>query len=438
MLKRYTKLFFALIVVICTMGLTITQAVPSIIPSPPALNAKAYVLMDANSGNIIAQKNMDQKLAPASLTKLMTLYLTFQALQNGSIKLTDKVLTSKQAWQMGGSKMFIKVGTEVPVEDLIQGVIVDSGNDACVALSEFVGGSESSFVNMMNQQAQLLGMTNTHYADSTGLPKPDHVATAHDLALLTRAIIINFPDYYKYFNQKWFKYNNITQPNRNRLLWRFDGADGLKTGHTDDAGFCLISSALRNGMRLISVVMGTPTDETRASESIQLLTYGFRFFKTNLIYQAGNPITTQKVYFGSPGNVNIGVSQDLYVTQPNGQFNNITAKLQLPKKLQAPLNKNDSIGQISILREDQTLTTVPLVALNPIKKAGIIKRGIDHISNLFHGWFGSDTTIKTIPVNLSATPAALPTPAPVETPTTPAKTATATTSVAPTSAPTKP
>lgn len=414
MFKRYTKKILLAAVAIVGFQIAIIQAdtTPAIIPAAPALDAKAYVLMDANSGTIIANKNMDDKLQPASLTKLMTLYLTFQALQNGTIHLTDQVLISKHAWQMGGSKMFIRVGSYVTVEELIQGVIVDSGNDACVALAEYVGGGESSFANMMNQQAQLLGMTNTHYVDSTGLPNAEHYSTAHDLALLTRAIIINFPEYYKYFSQKWFKYNNINQPNRNRLLWRFDGADGLKTGHTDEAGFCLISSAVRNGMRLISVMMGTPTDETRSSESIELLTYGFRFFETNLIYPAGSTLTTTKAWFGTPSQINVGLTKALYVTLPHGQFNNISVKMEVNNSLEAPIKQNTNVGTITVLQNDQPIETAPLQALNEIKKAGAVSRGFSHLSHFVHRFFGKSTTTKTVKIDTPA-PAVTTTPQPV-------------------------
>src|SRR3990167_7321302 len=238
-----------------------TNNQPTIIPTAPNLNSSGYVLMDADTGMIIAHKNMHQEMQPASLTKLMTLYLTFNALRNGQIHLTDEVRVSKKAWQTGGSRMFIKEGSLVTVQNLIDGIIVASGNDACVALSQYVGGNESTFVDMMNAAAAQLGMKNTHYVDSTGLPQPEHHSTPYDMALLTRAIIENFPQYYPLFKQGWITYNGIKQPNRNRLLWRDPSVDGLKTGHTNEAGYCLIASALRHGMRLISVVMGASTDE---------------------------------------------------------------------------------------------------------------------------------------------------------------------------------
>ena len=284
-----------------------TNPQPLLVATPPTINAKAYVLMDANSGQILAQKNMDQKQPPASLTKMMTLYVISHALQNGTIKLDDQVPVSEKAWRMSGSKMFIKVGTTVSVEDLIQGIIVDSGNDACVALAEYIGGSEQGFADMMNAETKALGMQNTHFLNSTGLPEgenfqTDHYSTAHDLAILGYALIRDFPEYYPWYKQKWFTYNKIKQPNRNRLLWRYPNADGLKTGHTDEAGFCLVSSAQSDNMRLIAVVLGAPTDEARATDSIHLLDYGFRFFTTHVIYKANTPIANVRVWNGKKQN----------------------------------------------------------------------------------------------------------------------------------------
>ncbi len=411
MFKRCSRIILVLVVSIFAINLSFAQTpttstvvTPAIIPAAPNINAKAYVLMDANSGKVLASKNMTQRLAPASLTKLMTIYLTFQALQSGSITLNSEVTVSKKAWQMGGSKMFIRVGKQVTVDNLIQGVIVDSGNDACVQLSQYVGGSEAAFVSMMNQQAQLLGMKNTHYTDSSGLTSdPDHYATAYDLALLTRAIVETYPQYYHYFSQKWLSYNGIRQPNRNRLLWRFQGADGLKTGHTAQAGFCLIGSALRNDMRLISVVMDTPTDEARADDSIRLLTYGYRFFDSHLIYQAGNSIITPRVWFGSEKTVPAGVAQDLYITLPRGQFQKVQATIQPNKNLEAPIKKGQAIGSVIVTENNKQIESVPLVALDSVSKGGTLRKSFDHVAHVFHGWLNSSN--KTQQVKLSAPPA---------------------------------
>ena len=268
-----------------SIPLSIPEAsAPVIIPSAPNIDAKGYVLMDVNSGYIIAEKNPDKRMAPASLTKLMTLYIIAQALKNGQIHLDDKVRISKKAWQMGGSRMFVKVGTYVPVEKLVQGIIVASGNDATLAMAQYIGGGESTFVSMMNQVASQLGMKNTHYTDSNGLPAPDHYSTPLDIAKLSRAWILNFPEYYPWFKQKWIVYDGIRQPNRNRLLWRDPSVDGMKTGHTKEAGYCLVASAKREGMRLLSVVMGAPTDSLRATESESLVKLRFsRSYQDTLI-----------------------------------------------------------------------------------------------------------------------------------------------------------
>lgn len=414
MFKSYSKLLLILFTSILVMATSLSFAqmpmptgttnVPSLIPNPPDINATAYVLMDANSGKVLAAKNMDQRVPPASLTKLMTIYLTFQALQSGSITLNSEVTVSKEAWQMGGSKMFIRVGNQVTVDQLLQGVIVDSGNDACMQLAQYIGGSEDVFVSMMNQQAQLLSMKNTNYTDSSGLPNPGHYSTAYDLALLTRAIIKTYPEYYHYFSQRWFTYNGIRQPNRNRLLWRFPEADGLKTGHTDQAGYCLIGSALKDDMRLISVVMGTPTDEARSNDSIQLLTYGFRFFDSHLIYQAGNTISTPRVWFGDEKTVPAGVAQDLYITLPRGQFQNIQATIQPNKNLEAPINKGQAIGSVIVTENNLQIESVPLVALDSVSGGGFLRKSLDHVSHIFHSWFGSSK--ETQQVKLSAPPAA--------------------------------
>lgn len=358
-------------------------AQPLIIPSPPNVNAKGYVIMDANSGKIIAQKNMDQKMPPASLTKLMTLYITLQALAQGQIQLDDKVRISENAWRRGGSRMFVKLGSLVPVQDLIEGVIVASGNDACTALAEYIAGNETNFAQLMNQTAARLGMKNTHYVDSTGLPRPDHYSTPHDLALLTQHIIHDYPQYYHFFKQKWITYNGIRQPNRNRLLWRDPAVDGLKTGHTKAAGFCLISSGVQHDMRLISVVMGTPTDAARANDSQALLNWGFRFYKTYNLYNANQPITSARVFFGQNKKLPVGVANDVYVTVPVGASKGMNANLELDPTLKAPINKGQVVGKLDITLNQKPLRTVPVVALQDDLKGGLWTRLTDHVAIFF-------------------------------------------------------
>lgn len=355
---------------------------PLITPAPPDLNVKAYVLMDANSGKILAQKNMDQSHPPASLTKLMTMYLASRALNMGSIHLDDQVKISEKAWKMGGSKMFIRVGNDVSVKDLIQGIIVDSGNDACVAMAEYIAGDENSFVSMMNAQAQAVGMTNTHYMDCTGLPNTQHYSTAHDLAMLTRAIIQDYPEDYKWYKQKWFTYNKIRQPNRNRLLWRYPYADGLKTGHTNAAGYCLVASAVRDNLRLIAVVLGAPSDAARADDSIRLLNYGFRFFESHLLYQAGSIISKVRVWYGENRMLNAGVQHDVYVTIPKGQYQHIKVNVIAANHLKAPIKKGQPVGQIVVSLNGDTVETQPLIALDDNAKGGIWRHLYDWVARL--------------------------------------------------------
>ena len=372
-----------------SIPLSIPEAsAPVIIPSAPNIDAKGYVLMDVNSGYIIAEKNPDKRMAPASLTKLMTLYIIAQALKNGQIHLDDKVRISKKAWQMGGSRMFVKVGTYVPVEKLVQGIIVASGNDATLAMAQYIGGGESTFVSMMNQVASQLGMKNTHYTDSNGLPAPDHYSTPLDIAKLSRAWILNFPEYYPWFKQKWIVYDGIRQPNRNRLLWRDPSVDGMKTGHTKEAGYCLVASAKREGMRLLSVVMGAPTDSLRATESESLLNYGFRFYQTHKLYEKNTPLITPRVWFGDKSKVALGLLQSLYITIPRNQYKNIKVNMTLKDKdLKAPVIKGQICGSLSVELNGKVIDNAPLVALQNDPKGGFFSRLIDYIIWFFHKIF---------------------------------------------------
>jgi D-alanyl-D-alanine carboxypeptidase (penicillin-binding protein 5/6) len=387
---RYTILFvvsvFLSMTIIAQPDVSIR---PNIIPKSPKLPAKAYVLMDANSGQILVQKNMDQKLPPASLTKMMTLYLISQALQNGTITINDKALVSKKAWRMHGSKMFLGAKTRVSVRNLIQGIVVASGNDATVVMAEYIAGNESDFVEMMNAQAKALGLKNTHYVDSSGVSESkEHVTTAHDLALLARALIVDFPDYYaSWYKQKWFKYNGIRQPNRNRFLWRYEGADGIKTGHTSQAGFCLVSSAEKNHTRLIAVILGAKSDERRFFESKVLLDYGFRFYDTYLVYQAGSAIAMPRVWYGATKTVPIGITQDLYVTVPAGQFQAVQTQIMVIKNIKAPIAKGQSVGEVVVTLKDEQIVSQSLIALHDDARGSLWRRMIDHIVHFFYDWF---------------------------------------------------
>lgn len=358
------------------------------VPPPPTINAKGYILVDANSGYILAQQNGDQRLAPASLTKLMTMYVASGALRSGQIHLDDKVTISESAWKTGGSRMFIQVGSQVPLQDLINGIVVASGNDACVAMAEHIAGSESTFVNVMNKTAAQLGMKNSHFTDATGLPDPNNYTTPFDLALLTRSIIRDYPEDYKFYSQKWIVYNGIKQPNRNRLLWRDPTVDGLKTGHTDDAGFCLAASANRNGMRLIAVIMGAPSDKARADDTQALLNYGYRFFETHKLYAANTALSKQRVWMGKNKEVGLGLARDMYVTIPAGQYNKLQGSLTITNShLKAPVQKGQSYGNVTVTLNNQTIATQPLVALNDDPEGNIWDRTTDRVSMLFKKWF---------------------------------------------------
>lgn len=358
-------------------------SVPLITPPAPSINAKGYVLMDAQSGQILAQSNMDQRMEPASLTKMMTMYVVSQTLQSGRIHLDDSVTVSEKAWRTGGSRMFIKVGTQVKVNELVQGIVVDSGNDACTAMAEYIAGNESLFAVLMNQAATEIGMKNTHYVDSTGLPAPEHFSTPYDMALLARALINHFPEHYDWYKQKWFTYNGIRQPNRNRLLWRDSIFDGIKTGHTDSAGYCLVASGVRDGMRLIAVVMGAPSDTDRANDTQALLDYGFRFFETHKLFTAQQPLANPRVWLGQRKTIQMGLSRDLYVTIAKGRYNELKANLNLDSKLKAPIKAGDVYGKVTIKLNDKLLTEAPLVALQSDNQGGTWSRLTDRIALFF-------------------------------------------------------
>lgn len=357
---------------------------PVIIPAPPQLNASSYVLMDAQNGQIIVNHNMDKRLPPASLTKMMTLYIASNEIKSGQIKLDDKTRVSKKAWSMGGSKMFLKEGSWVTVQNLIHGIIVDSGNDACVALAQYIAGNEPSFAQLMNQTAKALGMNDSHFTDSTGLPHPDHYSTAHNLAILARALIINFPEDYKWYKQKWLTYNGIRQSNRNLLLWRDPSVDGLKTGHTKAAGYCLVSSALRNNTRLISVVMGTPSTNARAESSQALLNYGFRFYRSKKLYRAQQPITNTRVWFANKKDIQLGTLRDVYVTLAINNTLPTRLVTHINPHLTAPISRGEVCGSADVMQGKKLLQHVVLVSLENNQRAGSIGQLRDRIMLWFH------------------------------------------------------
>ena len=357
------------------------QEVP--IPAPPQLGVKSYILIDHATGDTIAESNPDEILDPASLTKLMTAYTAFKALDDGQVNLDDEVRVSERAWGTEGSRTFIELGTAVSVEDLLQGMIVQSGNDASVALAEHVAGSEEVFADLMNFYANQLGMESSSFRNSTGLPDPDHYMTARDAATIARAIITEFPEYYMWYSQREFTYNDIEQPNRNLLLWRDESVDGLKTGYTEAAGYCLVTSAERSGMRLVSVVMGSHSAEARANDSQALLNYGFRFFETYRLYSEGDEVTTARVWKGETDTLSLGVAEDYFLTIPKGRYDSLNSDTTLDPELTAPVEAGATLGTVTISMNDEELAVLPLVALAGVEEAGLWKRFKDEISLWF-------------------------------------------------------
>jgi D-alanyl-D-alanine carboxypeptidase (penicillin-binding protein 5/6) len=359
----------------------------TLIPAAPQLAASSWILMDANSGRILVEHNADKRLPPASLTKMMTAYLVENEIDDGKLTPDENVRISVNAWKTGGSRMFIREGTSVSVDDLLHGVIIQSGNDASVALAEHIGGSEGSFADLMNQHAKRLGMSNTHYMNATGLPHAEHYSTAHDLAILARHIIRDYPDHYQIYSQKYFTWNGIKQPNRNKLLWRDKDVDGLKTGHTDEAGYCLVASAKKEDTRLISVVMGTSSEEARAQESQKLLTYGFRYFESKKLYDKGAVLNQARVWGGEKDQVRLGMAKEVYLTLPSGQADKLTARLDLKDTIKAPVQVGEQYGTLQIKLEDKVLAEEPLVALESVEQGGLFKRLWDALMLFFHGLF---------------------------------------------------
>jgi len=354
-----------------------------LIPAAPAIHAKAYLLMDYHSGTILTESHQDERMEPASLTKLMTSYVVMSELKAGSISEHDKVLISKKAWKMGGSRMFVEVNKHVPLDQLLLGMIVDSGNDATVALAEHTAGSEDSFVALMNQYAKKLGMMHTHFANCTGWPNPDHYTTASDLAILTRALIRDFPDHYDLYKVKQFTYNHIPQFNRNRLLWLDNRVDGVKTGHTDSAGYCLVASAQKDEMRLISVVLGTHTEDARENESRKLLNYGFRFYETFKLHAALDPLTKIRVWKGKKDDVPLGLASSLYITTPRGKRNKIKAQMTVNSTIVAPIVKGHEYGEVDVKLGEKVIAKRPLIALEDVPEGGFWRRTVDNIKLLF-------------------------------------------------------
>jgi D-alanyl-D-alanine carboxypeptidase (penicillin-binding protein 5/6) len=353
------------------------------IPNPPELNATSYFLVDFDSGRVLAEKNPDDPVEPASITKLMTAYLVDKAIADGDLTLDDMVIISEKAWRMKGSKMFVEVGKQVSVDELLKGLIIQSGNDASVALAEHIAGSESAFAGYMNHQAKLLGMNNTNYVNATGWPDENHYSSARDIAILTRAMIDEFPGSYRHYKEREYTFNKIRQFNRNRLLWRDDSVDGVKTGHTEAAGYCLVASAERDDMRLISVVLGTGSDKSRTQSSQSLLNYGFRYFETHKLYRADEVLKTTRIWYGDQEQVSLGVGKEIYITIPRGRYRDLDASMEIDSEISAPIGRGQSLGQVNIKLDDDMILSESIVAMQAVNEGSLIDQAMDKIKLMF-------------------------------------------------------
>ena len=346
----------------------------SMVPKAPKLNLDSYILLESNTNTVIAEFNSENQISPASMTKVMSGYVIADQIASGAISLDDKVLVSEKAWKTGGSKMFIEAGKRVSVRDLLSGIVIQSGNDATVAMAEYVAGSEEGFVDFMNDYASELGLSNTLFQNAVGWTDPNHFSSVNDLAQLTKALIAHFPDHYATYKEKEFTFSGIRQLNRNKLLWRDDSVDGVKTGHTESAGYCLISSAKRNDMRLIAVVAGSPSENERLISSQRLLEYGFRFFATQKLISKDSEITTAKVWGGKMDDVALGTKEDILLTLPRSDFKNIKANYNFKNNIQAPISNGDIIGDIEFISDDRVVLSAPLVAIESVEAKGFFGR----------------------------------------------------------------
>jgi len=349
-------------------------ATPLPVPKPPSTGAKAFIIQDFNSGRVIAENKSDEPVEPASITKLMSAYVIFNELGSGNISLDDMVTISEKAWRTPGSRMFVEVGTQVSVEDLLQGIIIQSGNDATVAMAEYIAGGEDTFAALMNRLAEEIGLTGSHFVNSTGLPASNHYMTARDIALLASLVISNYPEYYKWYSRKKFTYNKITQYNRNKLLWRNTGVDGVKTGYTESAGYCLVTSAIKDGMRLITVVLGTKSAKVRTDSSQALLNYGFRFFETHKLYEPETRLANTRVWKGNTDSVSLGLNKALYVTIPRGQYDSLDASMNINNRIIAPVPAGTTLGAVQVKLGDTLIAEQELVSLKSISEGSFWQR----------------------------------------------------------------
>ena len=382
---------FLVFVFPCLMMISdVSLAAPAIIPRPPEIAATSYILIDALTGEIIIEENANEPLPPASLTKIMTAYIAVEEIMTGNLSLVDQVNISEKAWRMEGSKMFVGVNSQVSVEDLLRGIIIQSGNDASVAIAEHIAGSEEAFADMMNQYAEILGMSDTFFMNSSGLDTEiyHNTMSARDLSLLAQATISRHANYYPMYAEREFTYNGIRQTNRNSLLFRDRNVDGMKTGWTDAAGYCLVASAERDGMRLISVVMGTSSEESRAIETQKLMTYGFRYFETHKLYDANQVLTNVQVWSGKDRAVDLGIAEEVYVTIPRGQSQSMEATVDIDEVIHAPLNNGQIMGVVNVTLDEETVFRGDIIAMQEVERGGLIKRFLDWLTLLVGNLFG--------------------------------------------------
>ncbi len=377
------KIFAPVLTLLAVLFSAPAWAAAKPIPNPPSLAASSYYLVDFDSGRVLAEKEPDKHIEPASITKLMTAYLVDKAIADGDIALDEMVTISEKAWRMKGSKMFVEVNKQVSVEDLLKGLIIQSGNDASVALAEHIAGSESAFAGYMNHQAKLLGMSNTNFVNSTGWPHENHYSSARDIAILTAAVIREFPESYRYYKEREFTFNKIRQFNRNRLLWRDESVDGVKTGHTEAAGYCLVASAQRGDMRLISVVLGSESDKSRTQSSQSLLNYGFRFYETHKLYRAEEILKTARVWYGEQEQIAMGVGKDIHITIPRGRYRDLDASMEIDSEISAPVARGQQLGQVNIRLDDETLLSEDIVAMQAVAEGSFFTRAMDSIKLMF-------------------------------------------------------
>jgi D-alanyl-D-alanine carboxypeptidase (penicillin-binding protein 5/6) len=375
---------FNLLIILCALfsAAVVNAAMP--VPAAPEVAAKNYLLVDYASGMVLAEKGADDRIEPASITKMMSTYVVDKEIEAGRLSLDDLVTISEKAWRMGGSRMYVEVNSKVTVRELLKGIIIQSGNDATVALAEHIAGTEEAFVQLMNQYAAELGMDNTTFVNSTGWPDQEHLTTARDIAILATARISEFPENYSLYAEKEYTYNNIKQYNRNKLLWRDETVDGVKTGHTESAGYCLVASAERSGMRLISVVLGTDSEKARADVSQALLNYGFRFFESHILYTEGEALSRSRIWKGEFEEVPVGLAQDLAIVIPRGAYKDLDATMDIDNNIEAPIEQGQQLGVVNVSLDGELLESVPLVALEPVERGNLFRIAKDYILKLIN------------------------------------------------------